>query len=143
MRPPQGRIVLDPNHTFDRSADDPHVPGLTSRHLAYVIYTSGSTGHPKGVMVEHAGVCNLAATQSALFALGVKIARGCSYHGVALNVDMDLTPFSWINPCGYAGLTTIDLRKIGVQTTWAEAAGRIGARLADQFAGQFTDQFTR
>ncbi len=63
-------------------------------------------------------------------ALGIKITRGCSYHGVALNVAMDLAPFSCIDPCGYPGLATVDLRKIGVSTTWAEAADRLSARLA-------------
>ncbi len=48
---------------------DPRYRGLTSRHLAYVIYTSGSTGKPKGVMVEHRGVCNLAAAQKKGFAV--------------------------------------------------------------------------
>jgi lipoyl(octanoyl) transferase len=42
-------------------------------------------------------------------ALGLKIRNGCSYHGVSLNVDMDLAPFLRINPCGYAGLETIDM----------------------------------
>lgn len=44
-------------------------------------------------------------------ALGLRIRRGCSYHGVALNVDMDLEPFERINPCGYAGLRVTSLRK--------------------------------
>jgi lipoyl(octanoyl) transferase len=49
-------------------------------------------------------------------ALGLKIrGNGCTYHGVALNVAMDLTPFSWINPCGYAGLATVDMRTLGVE----------------------------
>ncbi len=47
-------------------------------------------------------------------ALGLKITKQCSYHGLALNVDMDLSPFEAINPCGYAGLKTIDLRTLGV-----------------------------
>lgn len=48
-------------------------------------------------------------------ALGLKIrGNGCTYHGVALNVEMDLTPFSWINPCGYEGLVTIDMRSLGI-----------------------------
>nr|NDG07665.1 lipoyl(octanoyl) transferase LipB [Oxalobacteraceae bacterium] len=49
-------------------------------------------------------------------ALGLKIrANGCTYHGVSLNVAMDLQPFNWINPCGYAGLATIDLQTLGVR----------------------------
>jgi len=55
-------------------------------------------------------------------ALGIKVSRHCTYHGVALNVAMDLEPFARINPCGYAGLKTVDLSTIGVQTTWEEAA---------------------
>jgi lipoyl(octanoyl) transferase len=42
--------------------------------------------------------------------LGIKISRGCSYHGVALNADMDLEPFARIDPCGYPGLAVTDLR---------------------------------
>jgi lipoyl(octanoyl) transferase len=47
-------------------------------------------------------------------ALGLKIrGNGCTYHGVALNVAMDLAPFTWINPCGYEGLATIDMKTLG------------------------------
>lgn len=66
-------------------------------------------------------------------ALGIKIAHGCSYHGVALNVAMDLAPFTWINPCGYAGLTTVDLARIGVSITWRDAADRVTERLVAHF----------
>ena len=62
-------------------------------------------------------------------ALGIKISRHCTYHGVALNVAMDLQPFDRINPCGYAGLRTVDLSTIGVSTTWNEAAARLGHKL--------------
>jgi lipoyl(octanoyl) transferase len=63
-------------------------------------------------------------------ALGIKVSRHCTYHGVALNVDMDLSPFERINPCGYPGLRTVDLAKIGVRTDWATAASQLGERLA-------------
>ena len=62
-------------------------------------------------------------------ALGIKVSRHCTYHGVALNVAMNLEPFSRINPCGYAGLKTVDLSTIGVQTTWDEAARVLGSKL--------------
>jgi len=54
-------------------------------------------------------------------ALGIKVHRGCAYHGVALNVDMDLLPFLGINPCGYAGLRVVDLAGCGVRATLFEA----------------------
>ena len=62
-------------------------------------------------------------------ALGIKVSRHCTYHGAALNVAMDLQPFERINPCGYAGLKTVDLFTIGVQTTWEEAAQVLAAEL--------------
>ena len=63
-------------------------------------------------------------------ALGIKVSRHCTYHGVALNVAMDLEPYSRINPCGYAGLTTTDLSTIGVPANWQEAADVLGHKLA-------------
>jgi lipoyl(octanoyl) transferase len=63
-------------------------------------------------------------------ALGIKVSRHCTYHGVALNVAMDLAPFSGINPCGYAGLQTVDLSTIGVSATWDDVAALLGAKLA-------------
>ena len=48
-------------------------------------------------------------------ALGIKVSRNCTYHGVALNVAMDLEPFGCINPCGYSGLKAVDLSTIGVK----------------------------
>lgn len=46
--------------------------------------------------------------------LGLRVRRGCSYHGLSLNVDMDLAPFRHINPCGYAGLEVTQLRDLGL-----------------------------
>jgi lipoyl(octanoyl) transferase len=62
-------------------------------------------------------------------ALGIKVSRHCSYHGLALNVAMDLSPFDRINPCGYAGLRTVDLRSLGIDLAWEDAASRLAARL--------------
>ncbi|MBC2768896.1 lipoyl(octanoyl) transferase LipB [Pusillimonas minor] len=62
-------------------------------------------------------------------ALGVKISRGCSYHGLALNVDMNLAPFLGINPCGYAGLRTVDMAACGVSATVYNVGEALAARL--------------
>lgn len=62
-------------------------------------------------------------------ALGVKVSRHCAYHGLSLNLAMDLEPFSRINPCGYAGLRTVDLRSLGVQRERAEVADAWARRL--------------
>lgn len=67
-------------------------------------------------------------------ALGIKVSRHCTYHGVALNVAMDLEPFARINPCGYADLQTVDLSTIGVHTTWEEAARVLGQQLCTRLA---------
>ena len=62
-------------------------------------------------------------------ALGVKVSRHCTYHGLALNVHMDLSPFNHINPCGYQGLQTTDLFTMGVDVGWQEAADVLGEKL--------------
>jgi lipoyl(octanoyl) transferase len=67
-------------------------------------------------------------------ALGIKVTRHCTYHGVAMNVAMDLRPFEGINPCGNAGLKTIDLATLGLCTDWDAVAQRLGDRLAAQFS---------
>ena len=59
-----------------------------------------------------------------LASVGLRVRRGASYHGMALNVDLDLEPFSRINPCGYAGLEMIDLARLGIRETLPEVARR-------------------
>jgi len=71
---------------------------------------------------EFAGLAKIAA-------LGVKVSRHCTYHGLALNVHMDLLPFHHINPCGFAGLQTTDLFTMGVDVGWQEAADVLGEKL--------------
>ena len=63
-------------------------------------------------------------------ALGIKVSHNCTYHGVSLNVAMDLEPFSHINPCGYSGLQTVDLSTIGVSVGWNEAANVLSHKLS-------------
>jgi lipoyl(octanoyl) transferase len=72
----------------------------------YRVAASGRADAP-GVYVGEAKIA----------ALGLRIRNGCCYHGVALNVDMDLNPFSLIDPCGYPGLKVTQLRDLGVTDT--------------------------
>ena len=68
-------------------------------------------------------------------ALGLKVrGNGCTYHGMSLNVAMDLAPFSWINPCGYAGLQTVDMRSMGIDAPLADVQRRLAAELVTQLA---------
>jgi lipoyl(octanoyl) transferase len=83
----------------------------------YVAWHSGTAGG------ELAGRAKIAA-------LGIKVTRGRSYHGVALNVKMDLAPFALINPCGYAGLPVVDLATLGVTVEPEVVATRLAERLA-------------
>ena len=61
--------------------------------------------------------------------LGLKIKNGCCYHGLALNVDMDLTPFDYINPCGYAGLSVTQARDVGIGAPLAELEQQLAQNL--------------
>lgn len=69
-------------------------------------------------------------------ALGLKIrASGCTYHGVSLNVAMDLTPFSWINPCGYEGLATVDMKTLGVDVPLSDVQLALAHKLIERLQG--------
>ncbi|WP_371736830.1 lipoyl(octanoyl) transferase LipB [Rhodoferax sp. U11-2br] len=67
-------------------------------------------------------------------ALGIKVSHNCTYHGVALNVAMDLEPYLRINPCGYQALQTVDLSTIDVFVPWQEAADVLAQQLARYLA---------
>jgi len=68
-------------------------------------------------------------------ALGLKIrASGCTYHGVSLNVAMDLEPFSRINPCGYPGLATIDMHTLGVSASLPDMQIALANQLQKQLS---------
>jgi lipoyl(octanoyl) transferase len=62
-------------------------------------------------------------------ALGLRVKHGCTYHGLALNVDMDLSPFAAINPCGYPGMAVTDCRALGAALTVADAGQSLVAAL--------------
>lgn len=87
----------------------------------YGIDAAGKTGAP-GVYVDDAKVA----------ALGLRIKRGCCYHGLALNVDMDLAPFRAIDPCGYPGLEVSQLRDLGI----TDGIDAIGKRLIESVTKQ-------
>ncbi len=67
-----------------------------------------------------------------LASVGLRIRRGASYHGMALNVDMDLEPFGRINPCGFSGLEMTDLTRLGIAGSAAQIATRLTPLLADE-----------
>ncbi|KVE38146.1 lipoyl(octanoyl) transferase LipB [Burkholderia sp. TSV86] len=71
-------------------------------------------------------------------ALGLKIRSGCSYHGLSVNVKMELSPFLSINPCGYAGLETVDMASVGVDANWREVAETLVGRLIANLDGAAT-----
>jgi lipoyl(octanoyl) transferase len=66
-------------------------------------------------------------------ALGIRIRRGCTYHGLSLNVDMDLEPFRNIDPCGYEGLEMTQLRDLGITDSVEEVQERLAACLLERF----------
>ena len=67
--------------------------------------------------------------EAKIASLGLKIRNGCSYHGVALNVDMDLAPFALINPCGFEGLRVTQLREFAADVSIDEVGGQLAAAL--------------
>lgn len=79
-------------------------------------------GHASSKAPDFTGLGKIAA-------LGVKVSRHCTYHGLALNVAMDLEPYNRINPCGYAGLPTVDLSTMGTAVDWADVAQVLGDKL--------------
>jgi lipoyl(octanoyl) transferase len=62
-------------------------------------------------------------------ALGLRIRKGCCYHGISLNVDMDLAPFSAIDPCGFPGLRVTQARDLGITAGTAEIGERLAAKV--------------
>ena len=75
-----------------------------------------------------------------LAALGLKISRQCSYHGIALNVRMDLEPFSKINPCGFEALAVTDLRSLGVGADMGRVREDLERNLRVRLAGDHSEQ---
>jgi len=91
----------------------------------------------QGVAAERrAGAPGVYVGDAKIAALGLKIKNGCSYHGLALNVDMDLSPFAAINPCGYAGLKVIQTKGLDIPLTAHEAGEQLSQQLLQQLDQQ-------
>ena len=78
---------------------------------------------PKNINPDFTGLGKIAA-------LGIKVSKNCTYHGLSLNVDMDLSAFLKINPCGYQGLETVDMKYCGVQASWQEVSSVLAQKLS-------------
>jgi len=123
-----------------------HGPGQLVAYLLLDLRATGLGVRPLVTLLELAVVALLAAQGVAAAArpdapgvyvdgrkiasLGLRVRRGCSYHGLALNVDMDLGPFRGIDPCGHAGLEVTQLRELGVPLTVDQAGDALAVQLA-------------
>jgi lipoyl(octanoyl) transferase len=76
--------------------------------------------------VRRAGMPGVYVGEAKIAAIGLRVARGCTYHGVALNVDLDLAPFSRIDPCGYPGLAATSMAALGVDAKIDAVQQRLG-----------------
>lgn len=84
------------------------------------------------VLVERqAGAPGVYVNGAKIAALGLRIKQGRSYHGLSLNVDMDLSPFALINPCGYPGMSVTQTRDLGVSASSSELGAKLARLLAD------------
>ena len=87
----------------------------------------------QGVTAErHDGAPGVYVGPAKVAALGLRVRNGCCYHGVSLNVDMDLSPFSAINPCGYAGMAVTQTKDLGIALTPLQAAEALTRHLIAQ-----------
>lgn len=91
--------------------------------LSHLSISAESKCDAPGVYVNGEKICSI----------GLRVRKGCSYHGIALNVDMDLTPFSYINPCGYSGLAMTQIKTFVPEHSFAT----IQKKLIDIFIENF------
>jgi lipoyl(octanoyl) transferase len=80
---------------------------------------------------RRAGAPGVYVDEAKIAALGIRVTRGRAWHGLALNVDMDLAPFHVIDPCGYPGLAVVQARDFGVPGTAREAGLALARRLEE------------
>lgn len=100
-----------------------HLENTVIDFLAEQGYESYARADAPGVYIDEKKIASL----------GLRVKRGACYHGVSLNIDMDLTPFSYINPCGYPGMEVVDLKSLGTALTMDEAK--------QQFVSAFTQRY--
>ena len=87
----------------------------------------------RGIAGERrAGMPGIYVGGAKIAAIGLRVARGCSYHGIALNADLDLEPFARIDPCGYPGLACTRLADLGVRDSIDAVQHELGAAIARQ-----------
>jgi lipoyl(octanoyl) transferase len=122
-----------------------HGPGQVVAYLLLDMKRRGLTVRPLVRLMEAAVIDSLAeygitaagrteapgvyVADAKIAALGLRVTRGCCYHGLALNVDMDLSPFNAIDPCGYPGLTVTQLRDLGVTESPQRVAEHVARHL--------------
>jgi lipoyl(octanoyl) transferase len=122
-----------------------HGPGQTVVYVMFNLKRAGFGVRELVIRIENAVIATLKefgvnaygkrdapgvyVKEAKISSLGLKIRNGCSYHGVALNVNMDLAPFSFINPCGYEGLRVTHLHDFGADLP-ANDVAKVGERLA-------------
>ena len=99
---------------------------LVRKMEAAVINLLGSYGITANYRADAPGVY---VNESKIAALGLRVKNGCCYHGLALNIDMDLTPFDAINPCGYAGLQVTQLRALDVREPFETVSEKLSQHL--------------
>ena len=102
-----------------------HLVNAMEESVVALLAQYGINAYPKpdapGVYVDEKKVCSL----------GLRIRNGCSFHGLALNVNMDLAPFQRINPCGYAGMEMTDTTRLNGPQSLDEAGSKLTALLLD------------
>ena len=83
---------------------------------------------------RHAGAPGVYVEGAKIAALGLRVSNGCCYHGLALNVDMDLAPFHAIDPCGYPGLRVTQTRDLGITNTLEVLATKLARQLTERLS---------
>jgi lipoyl(octanoyl) transferase len=99
--------------------------------IDYKLMTERKPGAP-GIYLSEQPQVSPSLWGAKIASLGLKITKQCSYHGLALNIDMDLSPFEAIHPCGYKGLQTIDLKSLGISENIDTVAGNLLNHLQQQ-----------